>query len=178
MPEQSLPHLVDRCLAGDESAWKEFVDRHSRLVYSIPRRARFDDAASDDIFQDVFLAAYRNLHTLRDAQSVPKWLITTATRACARYAYKNRTISDYLSPKELSVPELERQEQLHFLHLGLESIGEHCRGILLRLHGKAAGSSYDLIAEELGIPRGSIGPTRQRCLERLARAIAELGDPR
>lgn len=178
MPEQSLIHLVDRCLAGDESAWREFVDRHSRLVYSIPRRARFDDAACDDIFQDVFLAAYRNLHTLRDAQSVPKWLITTATRACARYARKHRTYTDHLPSESIPVPELERQEQLHYLHLGLEGIGERCRDLLLRLHGKAAGSSYDLIAEELGIPRGSIGPTRQRCLERLARAIAELGDLR
>lgn len=150
------------------------MDQHSRLVYSIPKRNRFDDATCDDIFQEVFLAAYRNLESLRDAQSVPKWLITTTTRACARYAKKNRRQITLASIEEPSKPEVDRQEQLHALHRGLDEIGERCRNLLLRLHTQGSSVSYDLVAEELGIPRGSIGPTRQRCLEKLAKAIMEL----
>ncbi len=173
MPYQSLTHLVERCIAGDEAAWRVFVDQYSRLVYSIPRRNRFDDSACDDIFQEVFLAAYRHLDSLRDAQSVSKWLITTTTRACARYAKKNKqqiTLGDIQKPSE---PEIDRQEQLHALYLGLEQIGTRCRELLIRLHTQSTGSNYDLIAEEFDMPRGSIGPTRQRCLEKLARAIVE-----
>ncbi len=178
MSDQSLAQLVDRCLAGDQAAWRTFVDQHSRLVYSIPRRNRFDDAACDDIFQEVFLAAFRNLDSLRDAQSVPKWLITTTVRACARYARKNK--KQGLPPIDDSVtePELDRQEQLHALHRGLDEIGQRCRELLLILHTRTVSAGYDQIAEELGIPRGSIGPTRQRCLEKLARIITEQGgDP-
>lgn len=176
MPEQILSQLVDRCLSGDESAWREFVDRHSRLVYSIPKRSRFDDAACDDIFQEVFLAAFRNLESLRDAQTVPKWLITTAVRACARYARKHRKSLDVQPPESIAEPEMERQERLSALHRGLEQIGDRCRELLLRLHTQGPNVSYDLVAEELGIPRGSIGPTRQRCLEKLARQLGDLGE--
>jgi len=168
MSEHTLPQLVLRCLDGDESAWREFVDLHSRLVYSIARRNGFDEAACDDIFQDVFLAALRSLESLRDAQSVPKWLITTAVRACARHAKKNKLRVPEQISAGLAEPEIDRQEQLHELHRGLDELGGRCRELLIALHCRAVSSGYDQIAQELGISRGSIGPTRQRCLEKLA----------
>jgi len=170
---ETLAQLVDRCLAGDEAAWRAFVDRHSRLVYLIPRRNRFDDSACDDIFQEVFLAAFRNLDSLRDPQTVPKWLITTAVRACARHARKNKSQALPKVDERVTEPELERQERLHALHRGLDEIGSRCKELLLILHARTSAGGYDQIAEELGIPRGSIGPTRQRCLEKLARVIGE-----
>lgn len=173
MNYQTLAQLVEQCLNGDEAAWRSFVDQHSRLVYSIPKRNRFDDAACDDIFQEVFLAAYKNLESLRDAQSVPKWLITTTTRACARYVKKYKRELSLGSIEEPTELEIDRQELLHSLHRGLDEIGGRCRELLVRLHTQGPNVSYELVAEELGIPRGSIGPTRQRCLEKLAKIIAE-----
>lgn len=176
MTDPDLPQLVEQCLGGDESAWRRFVDLHSRLVYSIPSRNGFDDAACDDIFQNVFLAAYRHLDSLRDAQSIPKWLITTTTRACAQYARKNRTRLPETPPETVPEPELERQERLHALHRGLDELGGRCRDLLLALYCRKTPPSYDLLSEELDVPRGSIGPTRQRCLEKLTRIIASQTD--
>lgn len=163
-------HLVDACLEGGQDAWQAFVDEFSRLVYSIPKRYGFDDAACDDIFQDVFLAAYRKLHALRDAQSVPKWLITTTVRACGKHAKRARLPVPPPKAEQIGDEEMIRQERLHQLHRGLDQIGGRCRDLLLMLHG-AREVSYDTVSESLGIPRGSIGPTRQRCLEKLARAM-------
>ncbi|MGP1273553.1 MAG: RNA polymerase sigma factor [Phycisphaerales bacterium] len=162
--------LVDACLRGGDDAWRAFVDEFSRLVYSIPRRYGFDDAACDDIFQDVFLAAYRKLDTLRDAQSVPKWLITTTVRACGRHAKRTTLPVPPPKPEAVGEDEILRQERLQRLHRGLDEVGGRCRELLLMLHGSHE-LSYDTVSEALGIPRGSIGPTRQRCLEKLARAM-------
>lgn len=169
---------MDRCLAGDQAAWRLFVDAHSRLVYSIPRRYGFDDASCDDVFQTVFLAAFRNLASLRDAQSVPKWLITTTVRACGRQARRRGVTLTEPPPAAMPEPEVHRRERLHALHGALELVGERCRSLLLLLYGSVSTPSYDAAAETLGIPRGSLGPTRQRCLEKLARALAEDGHGR
>lgn len=171
MPSRPLSEIVSSCIEGDQSAWREFVDLHSRLVYSIPRRNGFDASACDDIFQDVFLAAYRSLESLRDAQSVPKWLITTTVRACAKYAKKSKLVMPEPVPEEVDEAEMERQERLSELHQGLDELGGRCKELLIVLHCRSVASGYDQISEELGIPRGSIGPTRQRCLEKLARIL-------
>jgi DNA-directed RNA polymerase specialized sigma24 family protein len=53
----------------------------------------------------------------------------------------------------------------------LELLPEQCR-VLLRLLLADPPLSYDEISDTLGIPRGSIGPTRQRCLDRVRRLVA------
>lgn len=171
MPSRSLSQIVSSCIEGDESAWREFVDLHSRLVYSIPRRNGFDASACDDIFQDVFLAAYRSLDSLRDAQSVPKWLITTTVRACARLAKKNKLRLPGPVPETIDEAEIDRQERLSELYQGLDELGGRCKELLIAIHCRPVATGYDQISKELGIPRGSIGPTRQRCLEKLAKII-------
>ncbi len=171
MPSRPLSQIVSSCIEGDESAWREFVDLHSRLVYSIPKRNGFDASACDDIFQEVFLAAYRSLYSLRDAQSVPKWLITTAVRACAKHVKKNKLRLPEPVPEALADAEMDRQERLSELHQGLDELGGRCKELLIAIHCRPVASGYDQISMELGIPRGSIGPTRQRCLEKLARIL-------
>src|SRR5512144_2321789 len=69
--------IIRACIAGDGSAWERLVDRYAGLVYSIPRRLGLPEAASDDVFQAVFLQALRRLPSLRDSKSLPKWFITT-----------------------------------------------------------------------------------------------------
>ncbi|GAB5495626.1 MAG: sigma-70 family RNA polymerase sigma factor [Phycisphaerales bacterium] len=171
MPSRPLSEIVSSCIEGDQSAWREFVDLHSRLVYSIPKRNGFDASACDDIFQEVFLAAYRSLESLRDAQSVRKWLITTTVRACAKHAKKNKLRLPEPLPEKADEVEMDRQERLSELHQGLDELGGRCKELLIAIHCRPVATGYDQISEEFGIPRGSIGPTRQRCLEKLARIL-------
>ena len=76
--------LVRACLAGDEDAWEELVDRYGRLVYSIPRRLGLSAVDADDVFQNVFAALFRRLADLRDQSRLTSWLITTTYRECWR----------------------------------------------------------------------------------------------
>ena len=65
---KSDPALIEACLAGNESAWNELVERYTNLVYSVPRRLGMNEADAADIVQNVFIILFRRLQTLRDDQ--------------------------------------------------------------------------------------------------------------
>ena len=82
--------LLERCLAGERSAWEQLVTRYERLIYKIACHGGLspDDAA--DVFQNVCLALYRNLHKLRNEQHVTGWLILTTKREVWRLHRQTR----------------------------------------------------------------------------------------
>jgi len=169
--------LCERCRAGDEAAWQALVERYAPLIWSIPRRYGLGRAACEDVFSEVCLALVRSLKGLRDPQTLPKWLIRTTTRATWEVARKGRA-----SPPPEDLPALTGSappdelvsllEEEQVVREGLQGLPERCRRLLELLYFAAATPSYDEIAAELGVPRGSLGPTRQRCLEKL-RALVE-----
>ena len=173
--------LIEACLGGDRKAWNEIVDRYGRLVYSISRRNGLSDADCDDVFQDVFIILYRKLDTIRDRQHLSAWLIRTTHRECMRVAKRNgryvgldQTVGSEADPAEEDVGALERQQ---LVRQALRRLGPPCQPLLMALFSSCAGSppNYDVIAAQLGIKRGSIGPTRARCFRKLRRILADLG---
>ena len=67
--------LVERCLAGDESAWEDLVRMHTRRVYSIAYRFTGNDTQAQDLTQDVFLRVFRRLKSFRAGEgSFQVWL--------------------------------------------------------------------------------------------------------
>ena len=67
--------LVERCLAGDESAWEDLVRMHTRRVYSIAYRFTGNDTQAQDLTQDVFLRVFRSLKSFRAGEgSFQVWL--------------------------------------------------------------------------------------------------------
>jgi len=183
--------LIDRCLHGDAKAWEQLVDRYARLVYSITNRYRLSAIEADDIFQDTYWALAQHLHEIQDPERLPAWLITTARRLIWRAVAKRRleqpveedelTESAYADLVEQSAPMPTLQELLdgwqrqEVLAQGLQWLGERCRQLLIMLFLDQAEPSYDEISERLGLPKGSIGPTRTRCLQQLRLALEGLG---
>ena len=53
----------------------------------------------------------------------------------------------------------------------VDRLTERCRSLLTLLHLAQGDKSYQDAADQLGMPLGSVGPTRQRCLEKLARLL-------
>lgn len=175
---RSDPDLIEACLAGEARAWGTVVDRYARLVYSIPIRYGLGDAEAEDIVQDVFTIAFRRLASLRDRERLSAWLITTAHRESWRAARKRgaeTALPEQLpaapEPDEAMVVKLEREQ---LVRQGLEEIGSRCRELLTALFYDAD-DDYRTIAARLGMPIGSIGPTRARCFAKLAEALAGLG---
>jgi RNA polymerase sigma-70 factor (ECF subfamily) len=76
--------LVERIAAGDAEAFGELYKMFAPLVHGIIlARVRRDEV--DDIVQEVFLSAYKNLHTLRDRSAVGAWLAMIARRRAAEF---------------------------------------------------------------------------------------------
>lgn len=177
---ESTEVLLERCIQGDADSWAVLVERFGRLVYSVPARAGLAPEARDDVFQVVWLLTHRHLSQLRDARGFPSWLVRTAQRETWRASKKiNR---DAAGPSTGPVQVLawadpeqaERLERLHQVRAALDGIGEPCRSLLTELF-RSDSAGYTAIAERLGVPRGSVGPTRARCMERLKGAMENNG---
>lgn len=179
--DPGIAELVRRCVAGEASAWDDFVERFGRLVYSVPRRYGLDDATCEDVLQAVFVAAFQHLARLNDPAKVSAWLLTSAHRESwrigrARGAAALREgamplaeqLADVGSPAE---EELERWDRQDRVRAALEEIGERCRELLRALYFARGEARYEAISEQLGMPIGSIGPTRARCLQKLEQLL-------
>lgn len=195
--------LIARCRRGDNRAWQQLVHHYARLVHSIPVRYGLTAAEVDDVGQEVFLALAQGLHGLEDPQSLPAWLITTARRYSWR-ALQRRKREATLAAGDLATTEvapgnvagnvaasgttyplgaplptmaelLQSWEQQEALAAGLARLGERCRDLLTLIFLDAREPSYDAISQQLAIPKGSIGPTRNRCLQQLRTILEGLG---
>lgn len=176
--------LIERCLKRDEIAWRELVEKYKRLVYSIPRSYRLPDSACDDIFQGVFSLLFQNLGGLRDTRTLAKWLMTTTQRECWRAAQANSRANSRLTAMSPSAPppgdpaadELEKWERRVAVQQALARLGGPCERLLRALFTNTERTHYADIASSLGIPAGSIGPTRARCLSKLASLLSDPAD--
>jgi RNA polymerase sigma factor (sigma-70 family) len=163
--------LLQRCRAGEEEAWRLLVERYEALVYSIPARYGLPRAECDDVFGEVWSALFSSLAKIRDAQALPQWLIRTATRATWESARKSkRKVPEDLPPLTGAAPPLEFAELLESeqrVRDALTRISARCANLLRLLYFTSPEPNYDQIAKRLDMPRGSIGPTRRRCLDRM-----------
>ncbi len=177
--------LVTAALAGDEGAWAEIVRRHTGLVMARIRQFRLGEHQAEDVAQTVWLNLLEHLGTLREPAALPGWISTTTRHECLRVAAAGRrAIPVDPSTGELDgladddedglAGELMRSERYEALRAGLDEIPEHQRRLLLLLSTDPP-PTYQEISAQLGIPVGSIGPTRQRGLDRLRRSDALRG---
>lgn len=178
MSEPGNYHIwLRRARLGDERAWNLIVQEFQRLVYSIPKRGGLSDADCDDVFQATFLALYRNLDRIEDAQTLPKWLSVTASREMFRISRLNSTTSNHGDLDNVLATEEARAEELAFAAIQSESLqsaltrlGGRCEALLKMLYFDE--KSYQEIVVALKIAIGAIGPTRTRCLDKLRRIYA------
>jgi RNA polymerase sigma factor (sigma-70 family) len=182
MVEDEFPveSLVSAAVQGDESAWNDLVDRYSPLLVSVLRQCRLSTSEVEDVAQIVWLRLVENLERLRDAQALPKWIITTGRREAWRHAATGQrvqprdpaTVESTLTATE-SDPneELLREERHIALLAGLAELGQRDRTLLLMLIEDPP-PSYAEISRRTGIAVGGIGPTRSRALDKLRRSAA------
>src|SRR4029077_15962732 len=163
--------LIERCLNGDQAAWKNLILRYERLVYSVALTLCPEGDDASDVFQYVWMELYQQLSDLRHAEALPAWLITVTRRS----AHKVITSRRGSEPLEEDVPDMKQHlsliEQEHLLERALGQLGERCRQLIDLLYFDLDEPSYAEIAEKLSMPVASIGPTRARCLEKLRKLL-------
>jgi RNA polymerase sigma factor (sigma-70 family) len=176
MPEpRELGDLVARARAGDQAAWNALVDRFLPLVNSVIARFRLSAADGDDVNQTVWLRLVEHLGDLREPRALPGWLVTT-TRNEALRVIRLRGRATPVDPQAGTFerigeqPDIDdaliRDERAEALRAALLELPAGRRE-LLELLLTDPPVSYDEISAKLGIPKGSIGPTRARALEQL-----------
>jgi RNA polymerase sigma factor (sigma-70 family) len=176
-PHCSDPALIQDCINGDERAWNELVARYGRLVYSIALRCGLSASDADDVFQNVWSIVLHQLPSLRDQTRLSSWLITTARRESWRLRRQTVTGLDDAFEDTSILPDEEvlRWEREHQVRGAIRTLDDRCQVLLSALFLDTDEFSYEAIAERLGMPVGSIGPTRARCFKKLEAALIGIG---
>jgi RNA polymerase sigma factor (sigma-70 family) len=175
--------LVQAAVGGDRRAWECLVDRYAPLVWSVIRAYRLSAKDAEDAGQMVWLALVEHLDRIREPRALPGWLATTTRRECLAVLRSNRRAVPMDTCEEGSTmftvePDFSegcwRAERSAALLRALAELPEHQRDLLVLLLSDPP-PSYDEISARLGIPKGSIGPTRGRALDRLRRSLEGFG---
>ena len=187
--DPSVTALVCRVRDGDQVAWDELIERYSPLVWSICVRYQLARHDIDDVGQSVWLLLVEQIGRLREPAALPGWLATTTRRECLRILRAARRPDQVELPPEGQMPsdpdaamieqEIIVAERDAALRAAFAELPPGCHELLSMLMSDPP-CAYADISATLGIPVGSIGPTRARCLNRLRRSphlTAVLGEP-
>jgi RNA polymerase sigma factor (sigma-70 family) len=162
---------------GDRAAWDALVDRYNGLVWATARGHRLSDADAADVVQTTWLRLVEHLTRIQDPERVGAWLVTTARRESLRViAATGRIVptdhaEEIVDDRGRPGDALLAQERAALLRRALDALSASCR-TLLRVLAADPPPSYEEVSAALGMPIGSIGPTRQRALARLQEALS------
>jgi RNA polymerase sigma factor (sigma-70 family) len=180
----STTELFRRAEAGDRDAWNAIVDRYTKLLWSVARAHRLGDADAADVVQTTWLRLVEHFGRVEDPECLPGWLATTARRECLRTLRRSgrelvgdredalqEVVDDQAAPVDARLLTEERDIALWGC---FQRLSERCQR-LLRILMATPPPDYRTVSVALGVPVGSIGPTRGRCLDQLRRLATGAG---
>lgn len=187
MEPDEIAGLVRAAAGGDSAAWTAIVEDFSGLVWAITRGYRLGSADAADVFQTTWLRLAEHLDRIASPERLGAWLATTARRESLRIARTSaRTIPadeatlvglghvDGDSPEQAALDAeqvLLDSERARQLWSAFRELSDRCQQ-LLRVLMASPPPSYAEVGAALGLPVGSIGPSRARCLDRLRQMLA------
>ena len=173
-----------RWLAGDDAALDELVRLMTPVLWQVARACSLSEQEAEDVVQTTWTTFVRSGDRLRDPQAVGRWLTTTArreawrvSRAGSRATLAEDEVLDRVAPPQRSAEsEAVALDEGDRLWSAVRALDERCQ-MLLRVVAFADRPDYAGIASDLGMPVGSIGPTRMRCLRKLRVLLEERSTP-
>jgi RNA polymerase sigma factor (sigma-70 family) len=170
-----VARLVGRAAEGDPQAWERLVDQYARLIWSITGEFKLVESDAADVFQTTWLRLLEHIDRLEYPDRVSSWLAVTARHECLRAlaAHKRVTLGhdhDELDMAAPHAPEIDERllanERAQVVREAMFRLPRRWQRLLEMLMADPP-ASYAEISDQLGVPVGSIGPTRGRCLARL-----------
>jgi RNA polymerase sigma factor (sigma-70 family) len=163
-----------RWRTGEDAALDDLVRVMSPVLWHVVRATGLDREATEDVVQNTWLTLVRSGDSVRDAQAITRWLCTAARREAWRVskaATRTRPVEDDVLAARMpteSSPESEvvTLDDKAVLWAAITRLPERCQR-LLPIVAREPRPDYSSVADTLGMPIGSIGPTRRRCLDKL-----------
>lgn len=177
----STAQLVRDACDRRPGAWCELAARYEGLVRAVVGSYRLQEADFADAVQNTWLRALERLHTVRDPGSLGGWLTTVARRECLALLARSRreaptgVADDQLvvedpGPEALVLAEEARRAVAH----AVTELPVKPRALVSALFSTPE-PNYAEVSRQMGLPIGSIGPTRQRALRTLRCGLARAG---
>src|SRR5207244_49541 len=174
--------LVKECRAGTEEAWSLLIDKYKALIYSIPVKYGLSPQEAADVFQATCTELLVRLPELREPRALPKWLMQVAHHECYRMKRMNQRVVSRDAEPNLPEPEIppvaeslvQQTQEEQMLREAMTALSPQCRRLVELLFFETPSRPYTEVAAELGLAVGSIGFTRQKCLERLRAQLEQL----
>lgn len=156
-------------------AWERLVDQFSKLIWSITVEFRLVESDAADVVQTTWLRLLEHIHRIEYPDRVGSWLAATARNECLRSLAAHKRVvlgHDTDDMEEAPAPGAEVDERLlaaerdQTVRDAMSRLPTRWQRLLEMLMADPP-VPYTEISDQLGLPVGSIGPTRGRCLERL-----------
>ena len=171
-----IARLVRQAAEGDRSAWERLVDQYARLIRSITAEFKLAESDAADVAQTTWLRLLEHIGRIQYPDRVGSWLAATARNECLRSLAARRRVVLGHDEAELdhaaAVVALEIDERLladeraRVVRDAVSALPSRWQRLLEMLIADPP-VPYNQISDQLGLPIGSIGPTRGRCLARL-----------
>ncbi|KRD45006.1 RNA polymerase subunit sigma [Cellulomonas sp. Root930] len=177
---ERLAACLVRARAGDSAAIEEMVHDLNPLLWHVARSQGLDASTAADVVQTTWLELVRRLHEIRVPEALAGWLTTVARNEAMKVHRRSRQVipTDTVElpddPGPDVVDDLVAHERARSLWRSFAQLSERCQQ-LLRVVAQVDRPDYTAISEAMGMPHGSIGPTRGRCLTKLRELL--LADP-
>jgi RNA polymerase sigma factor (sigma-70 family) len=173
----------ERWAAGDAVALDELVRVMTPVLWHVVRAYRLTTELAEDVVQTTWLSLVKSRASIQEPAAVGGWLTTTARREAWKVAkaagrgipVEDDELSRRLPDEDSAEAEVVRRDGDERLWDAVERLSERCQA-LLRIVAFEHRPDYTTIAANLGMPVGSIGPTRGRCLQKLRTLIQKNGD--
>ncbi|MCR2763166.1 sigma-70 family RNA polymerase sigma factor [Microbacterium sp. zg.B48] len=174
--------LFLRWRSGDTRAMDELVRLMTPMLWHVVRAYGLDRALAEDVVQTTWLTLVRRHASITEPQAVSGWLTMVARREAWRVGKLHRradptemeSLEPHLPARESAEQTAATDDESRRLWLSVGRLNERCQR-LLRIVAFEERPDYARIAQDLAMPIGSIGPTRQRCLAKLRAVLHSAG---
>jgi len=155
------------------------------LLWQVARAAGLGAEDAEDVVQSSWVSLLSHLDTIREPGAITAWLVTTTRREAWRVAAARRKtrladteqLADIPDPRPSPEDTALLDAEQRALWGALRTLSPRCQE-LLRIVAFVPRPDYDAVAVQLRMKRGSIGPNRRRCLDKLGQALRDSsGDP-
>jgi RNA polymerase sigma-70 factor (ECF subfamily) len=164
--------LIERVRTGDEEAFADLYKKYGPMVHGVVL-ARVPKDEVQDIVQDVFLAAYKNLHSLRDNRMFGAWLVKIARNRAAEF-YRSKRPTEELSD-EIRGGDNRMNEAAEILRAIRSLSDSYSETLVMRL---VEGMTAKEIAERTGLKPESVRVNLHRGMEQLRERLGIEGKKR